>query len=106
VGTQKIKSLKKEEAFLAQCGPVSQVMKSLAHPVRLRILCQILDREMRVSELVESCQISQSAISQFLNRMRSEGILASRREGNGTYYKVSDPKLARLLKAMKEIYCG
>lgn len=95
-----------EDVFIAQCGPVSQVLKSLAHPVRLQILCHLLDQEMRVNELVDSCEISQSAMSQFLNRMRSEGILSSRREGNGTFYKISDPKLIRLLLAMKEIYCG
>lgn len=88
-----------------QADSVAQVLKSLAHPVRLKILCQLLEGEQSVGDLTEFCGISQSAMSQFLNRMRAEGVLASRREGHFVYYVVADPRLGKLLRALKEIYC-
>lgn len=93
------------KAILDQCESVSQVLKSLSHPVRLKVLCQVIERERTVSELTEFCGISQSAMSQFLGRMKDEGIVESRRDWNQVYYKMADPKLVRLLRAIKEIYC-
>lgn len=93
-------------AILEKCDEVSQVMKSLSHPIRLKILCHVMDDEKTVNSLTEFCQISQSAMSQFLNRMKSEGVLESRREGTSVYYRISDPKLIKLLRYIKEIYCS
>lgn len=93
------------KAILERCDDVSQVLRSLAHPVRLKVLCQVMEGERTVNELTEFCSISQSAMSQFLNRMRSEGMVKSRREGTYVYYEIADPKLIKLLKVLKEIYC-
>lgn len=92
-------------AILGRCDEVSQTMKSLAHPVRLKILCCTLNQEQGVNDLAEFCGISQSAMSQFLKRMKAEGVLASRRDRNFVFYRVSDRKLLRLLGAVKKIYC-
>ena len=92
-------------AILKQCEEVSQCLKSLSHPVRLKVLCQLIERERSVNELKDFCEISQSAMSQFLNRMKAEGIVEARREGTYVFYRVADPKLMKLLKAIKEIYC-
>ena len=93
------------KALLKQCDTVSQLLKSLSHPVRLKILCQLIERERTVNELTEFCEISQSAMSQFLGRMKQEGVVDSRREQNFMYYRVTDPSLVKLLRAIKEIYC-
>jgi ArsR family transcriptional regulator, virulence genes transcriptional regulator len=92
-------------ALVEQCESVSAVLKSLSHPVRLKILCQVMEKERSVNELTEFCGISQSAMSQFLKRMKSEGLLVSRREQHFVYYSVAEVKLAQLLRAIKEIYC-
>lgn len=92
-------------AILKKCEAVSASLKSVSHPVRLKILCQLLERERSVNELKEFCGISQSAMSQFLNRMKVEGLVSSRRERNFVYYGVADQKLTQLLQAIKEIYC-
>ena len=93
------------KAILEKCDEVSQLLKSLSHPVRLKILCQVIEKEKTVNELTEFCGISQSAMSQFLNRMKTEGILNSRKDGTRAYYGIHDPKLVKLLRAIKEIYC-
>jgi DNA-binding transcriptional ArsR family regulator len=93
------------KAILKQCESISVILKSLAHPVRLKILCQIMERERSVNELTEFCEISQSAMSQVLSRMKTEGMVVSRREHNFVYYSVADKKVLKLLQAIKEIYC-
>ena len=93
------------EVILDQCDEVSGILKSLSHPVRLKVLCHVMDQERTVNELTEFCGISQSAMSQFLTRMRVEGVLSSRRHGTFVNYSLADPKLKRLLKSIKEIYC-
>lgn len=93
------------QAIIKQCDDVSQVLKSLSHPIRLKILCCVLAQEKSVGELTEFCKISQSAMSQFLSRMKFEGLLSSRKTGTRVLYSISEPKLVRLLKSIKEIYC-
>lgn len=92
-------------AILERCNDVSEVFGSLSHPVRLKILCQLLERDRGVNELTEFCGISQSAMSQFLNRMKAEKIVDSRKDGTRVFYRIADPKLVSLLRAVKRIYC-
>ena len=91
--------------IIEKCDEVSVLLKSLSHPTRLKVLCQVMEGERTVNELTEFCGISQSAMSQFLGRMREEGILTSRREATFVYYGLADAKLKKLMKAIKEIYC-
>lgn len=93
------------KAILGKCDDVSHVLRSLAHPVRLQVLCHVMEKERSVNELTELCGISQSAMSQFLARMKADGMLESRKEGTYVYYSILDPHLIRLLKTIKEVYC-
>ena len=94
--------------ILKKCNQVSQVLRSISHPVRLRVLCQLAESEMSVNELTRFCGISQSAMSQFLSRMKAEGLLQSRRERQKIFYfleKSRSHELGKLLIAIKGIYC-
>ncbi|MBL7714006.1 MAG: winged helix-turn-helix transcriptional regulator [Bdellovibrionales bacterium] len=93
------------QALLDRCNEVSGVFGSLAHPVRLKILCQLLDGDRGVNELTEFCGISQSAMSQFLNRMKAEKVVESRKQGTRVFYRIADAKLVSLLRSVKKIYC-
>ena len=93
------------EPILESCEKVSRVLKSLSHPVRLKVLCQVIDQERTVNELTNFCEISQSAMSQFLNRMKKEGLVNSRREGTQVFYRIANSDLIKLLRAIKQIYC-
>lgn len=100
-----IKDMLIDKDLLKSCQEVSQVMKSLSHPVRLKILCALLDSKMGVLELADFCQISQPAMSQFLKRLKNEGILDSHKEQTFVYYEVKDKRLVQLLKTLKKLYC-
>jgi DNA-binding transcriptional ArsR family regulator len=84
---------------------VSSLLKQLAHPDRLRVLCALLDGEQTVSGLVETVGSSQSWISQCLGRMKAEGIISSRKEGAFVHYRISDPRIQDLMRAIDGIFC-
>ncbi len=89
--------------LLAKCEEVSELLGALAHPVRLKVLCETMQSEKSVNELTEFCGISQSAMSQFLGRMKSDGLLQSRKVGTKVYYSIKDARLLHLLTAIKEV---
>ncbi len=97
----------KKAAFplLDQCNSATKMLKALAHPQRLQILCFLASAELSVSEIENRCKASQSAVSQFLGRMKSEGWVASRKDGNYVYYRILDPKVKKLIQAMHKIFC-
>lgn len=83
------------------------MLKLIANESRLLILCFLSARgEMKAGELVEAVELSQSALSQHLARLRNDGLITYRRESQTLYYRMSDPHAARVLKLLKDIYCG
>ena len=84
---------------------VAAVLKQLAHPTRLKLLCGLLDGEKTVGELVESLSEAQSWVSQILSRMKLEGLVEARKEGSFVYYRIADPRLDELMKSIYQIYC-
>ena len=94
------------KALFKRCDDVAVVMGSLSHPTRLKVLCSLMAGEKTVGELTAICQISQPAMSQFLIRMKEDGMVTSNKEERKVYYKISDKRLLKLLVAIKENYCG
>jgi DNA-binding transcriptional ArsR family regulator len=93
------------EKMKAQCSEVAAIMKALAHPQRLMLMCHMAEGEKNVSEMLELCDISQSQLSQFLNRMQREKLLKIRKEGNFVFYNISDKKVLKLIQSMQKIFC-
>ncbi|MEJ2060060.1 MAG: metalloregulator ArsR/SmtB family transcription factor [Gammaproteobacteria bacterium] len=84
----------------------SRSLKAMSHPLRLKILCTLGDREVSVQEIVDSVGTSQSNISQHLAILRDKGILASRKDANRVYYRVGDARTLRLIGMMQEVFCN
>ncbi|MCS5707653.1 metalloregulator ArsR/SmtB family transcription factor [Candidatus Berkiella cookevillensis] len=85
------------------------LLKLLSHPVRLSILCNLIHNgEMSVTEIVaaEEGTAGQSQISQFLAKMRSEGLVKTRKHAQTVYYGIDSSQAKRLVQALYEIYCG
>lgn len=84
----------------------SRAMKAMSHPLRLKILCVLGDREISVQEIVDSVGTSQSNISQHLAILRDKGVLRTRKDANRVYYRVGDPRVLQLIGMMREVFCG
>jgi ArsR family transcriptional regulator len=83
----------------------ARVLKAIAHPLRLKLLCQLRDQELTVQALVSRSGASQSNVSQHLALLRNKGIVSARREASRVYYRIGDPQLLALIMMMQEIYC-
>lgn len=65
----------------------------------------MMRNEMKVGELVEALNLSQSALSQHLTKLREEGLVKFRRESQTLYYKIADERVTKLVKVLKKLYC-
>jgi DNA-binding transcriptional ArsR family regulator len=93
------------EKMKSQCAEVSNIMKAIAHPQRLMIMCHLAEGEKNVGEILELCEISQSQLSQFLNRMQREKLLKVRKESQFSFYSIADIKITKLIQSMQKIFC-
>jgi DNA-binding transcriptional ArsR family regulator len=99
-----IKKMPHQE-LIENCESTARVLKALAHPNRLQLLCHLSEDSKTVGELEELCEISQSAVSQFLNRMKIEGLVDSTKEGQYVYYRIADKRISKLIQSLQKIFC-
>ncbi len=76
---------------------VAEIMKAVAHPVRLQIIELLETKEMCVGDIVEAVGGKQAITSQQLNMMRDKGVLGSRRDGAKVYYRIENRNVIKLL---------
>ncbi len=89
-----------------QVNQTSEILKSIAHPIRLKILCFLMDGERTVGEIEREFGSSISNISQHLTVLRKIQMVNRRKEANFMFYSVRDPKIAELLGTLKRLYCN
>lgn len=94
------------DEMLANAGDASEFLKALAHEGRLMILCHLASGEKSVTELERLLASRQAAVSQQLARLRLEGIVAHRREGKTIHYSIKDPRAARMILLVYEMFCA
>ena len=84
----------------------ARALKSIAHPLRLKILCVVGDQEVCVQEIVDAVGTSQSNISQHLAILREKDVLLTRKDANRVYYRIGDARTLQLIGMMREVFCG
>ena len=84
----------------------ARALKSISHPLRLKILCVVGDQEACVQEIVEAVGTSQSNISQHLAILRDKDVLQTRKDANRVFYRVADQRTLQLIGLMREVFCG
>lgn len=81
----------------------SELLKALAHPVRLRIAeGLVLGRECNVGKMVDRLALPQSTVSQHLGILKRCGIIAARRDGVRVCYSLSDERIKSIVLALKK----
>lgn len=78
----------------------------LSNANRLMILCHLLEGEQSVGALQSQLELSQSALSQHLARLRDAGLVATRRERQTIHYRIADDRVLQLIEALYGIYCA
>lgn len=96
---------KDRKAMRRNAGKAAAMLKMLSHEARLTVLCDLVDGERSAGALVESSGLSQSALSQHLAKLREEGLVDTRRDGQAIYYRLADNDVAKLIETLHGIYC-
>ena len=87
-------------------GKALQTLSALANEQRLQILCYLAqDWEMTVGQLNEQLDLSQSALSQHLKKLKDQGYVQSRKEGLNVYYRIAKDDVLQILDLLHELYC-
>ncbi len=84
----------------------SQLLKSLSHPDRLLLLCQLTQGEYCVSELETLVGVGQPSLSQQLGILRKDELVATRREGKQIYYRIASDDALAVLQLLYERFCA
>ncbi|OIP88571.1 MAG: hypothetical protein AUK55_15920 [Syntrophobacteraceae bacterium CG2_30_61_12] len=75
----------------------AEVLRVVAHPVRLRIIDQLKNGERTVSELFQAIGTTQSYMSQQLGLMKAKGVVHARRDGNQVHYALTNLKVVEII---------
>ncbi|MDT8855554.1 metalloregulator ArsR/SmtB family transcription factor [Paracoccaceae bacterium Fryx2] len=93
------------DAMMGKADAASNFLKALAHEGRLMILFHLSSGRKSVTELETLLSSRQSAVSQQLARLRLEGLVSARREGQAIYYSILDPKVIRTIDLVADMFC-
>jgi DNA-binding transcriptional ArsR family regulator len=82
------------------------LLKVMANPNRLIILCQLAEGEKAVGELEGVVGLSQSALSQHLSVLRQQGIVLTRRSAQSIFYSLASREVRTIMLALHDVFCA
>lgn len=90
----------------AHAAEAAAMLRLLASERRLIVLCTlIMEGESPVGRLAARAGLSQPAMSQHLAKLREDGLVATRRAGTTIHYRIADPRVARIMATLQEVFC-
>nr|WP_241832534.1 metalloregulator ArsR/SmtB family transcription factor [Salinivibrio sp. PR6] len=93
-------------AMREQASLVATMLKVMAHPERLIVLCQLLAGERSVGQLLQGSSLSQSAFSQHLSVLKRHQLVKVRKSSQQVFYQLNDPHVAAIIATLQRLYCA
>lgn len=84
---------------------LSKIMKSIGHPIRLKILCLLVNGAQTVGQIYSQLSTSYANVSQHLQRLQHQGLVATDKQANFVHYSIASPGVATIIKALRRLYC-
>lgn len=84
----------------------ADLLKVMAHPERLMVLCQLTQGEVGVGALQQGSNLSQSAFSQHLTVLRKHQLIEARKESQQVFYSLADPRVEALIQSLHSVFCA
>ena len=84
----------------------AQLLSAMANPKRLLILCILVTGEMAVGPLATTVNLSQSALSQHLAKLRALELVKTRRDAQPIFYSIASKEVQAVLEVLYELYCA
>jgi DNA-binding transcriptional ArsR family regulator len=92
-------------AMQEQANKATSLLGAMCNENRLMILCQLVDGERSVNELVELIGAAQPTVSQHLGLLRRHGLIESRRDGQTLFYSLAGIEAREILATLQSLYC-
>ena len=87
-----------------RAGHLADVLKAVAHPLRIRIVAILCQGEQHVTALANRVGVSQAVVSQQLRILRGHGLVRASRRGGFSRYRLVEPNLRELVRCVER--CG
>lgn len=84
----------------------ADLLRQLANPTRLLILCHITRQERAVGEMERDLGLKQPGLSQQLAELRQAGLVKTRRESRSIYYSIADERVQGIMGMLHDIFCA
>jgi len=84
---------------------IAGLLKTMAHPIRLKILCLLQEGEMTVGDLQKVVQTTNANVSQHLTILRNQNIVSCRKDANFIHNRIADDTIMELIKTMRRLFC-
>ncbi len=89
------------ENSAARAERAAEILRAVAHSVRLRIVAALCDGERSVSALAEALGVGQATISQQLRILRMQRLVEAARQDGFAYYRLAEPRLRQLVQCLE-----
>ena len=94
------------ERMLPLAEEATRLMKSLAHPERLMICCQLREGELSVSDIEGMLDIPQPRLSRELSKLRADKVVGTRRQSKSVYYHLKDDRIRAIVDTLCNVMLG
>ncbi|MBA3013602.1 MAG: metalloregulator ArsR/SmtB family transcription factor [Proteobacteria bacterium] len=84
---------------------LAKIMKSIGHPIRLKILCLLVDGGQTVGEIHDQLTTSFANVSQHLQRLHHQGLVVTDKQANFVRYSIASPKVTEMIGTLRRLYC-
>lgn len=88
-----------------QIESAAKLLKSISHPIRLKILCLLQEQELTVGDIRNEVKTTHANVSQHLTILRNQGIIAFRKDSNFIYNRIADERIIELIKSLRSLFC-
>ena len=97
--------IKEIREFEPNMVEAARLMEMLSQPVRLKILCSLMEGEWSVVKLADEVGLSQPALSHHLKKLRDAGLVQTRRDAQTIYYSLRGTQVEAVLETLHDLYC-
>jgi len=94
------------EELRPRVAEAAQLMQMMAQPVRLELLCKLMEGETSVLALANAVHLSQPAASHHLKRLRDAGLVETRRDAQTIYYALKGTEVTEVMGVLHRLYCA
>jgi DNA-binding transcriptional ArsR family regulator len=90
----------------AAAAAAAALLRAMANPQRLLVLCHLAEGELSVGALQARMELSQSALSQHLAKLRQGELVSTRRDAQTVYYALPNGPVQAVMATLHDVYCG